>query len=226
MAKVQDPRLLRVEIADSVPILDAALRALVAGFPGVEIVARAPEVVSANPRGPTAGEGPDHSDVILVVCADPADLEVLARLGRERPGVPAILLAPAWSGTQARTALEAGARGCLPGTTGPEALAAAIRQVARGDVAVSREVTEAIVASLGRPLEPRPPKGPALSGRETEVLSLVCSGLSNKEIAQRLYLSLRTVENHLAAVYAKLGARSRTEAALLAVRHGLCRPPG
>lgn len=227
MANVPDPHVLRVEIADSVPILDAALRTLVAGFPGIELLGRAPTdgPGSAN-QGREVGAGQDRADpdVVLVVCTDPNDLGVLARLDRERSGVPVILLATAWRGEQARTALEAGARGCLSGATDAEALAAAIRQVARGDVALSREVNEAIVASLGRPHQPRQSPGPALSAREIEVLSLVCSGLSNKEIAQRLYLSLRTVENHLASVYAKLGARSRTEAALLAVRHGLAAP--
>lgn len=224
VVNVQDRRRLRVEIARAVPILDAALRTLVAGFPGMELVGPTAEVLSAPPDGPAAGNSGDQPDVVLLFCADPEDLTGLADLNRERHGLPAVLLAVAWSGTQARAALEAGARGCLSGTIGAVALAAAIRQVARGDVAVSHEVTEAIVASIGRPHRQRRPGGPALSDRETEVLSLVCAGLSNKEIAQRLYLSLRTVENHLASVYAKLGARSRTEAALLAVRRGLAAP--
>ncbi len=59
-----------------------------------------------------------------------------------------------------------------------------------------------------------------LSSREQEVLTLLAQGLSNKEIAQRLYLSVRTVEGHLVNVYGKLGVHSRTEAALYAVRQG------
>lgn len=219
---------IRVEIAESLPILDVALRALVAGFPGIEPIAPSAGVPgSANPgrRDVASRDGTGRPDLVLLVCPDPADLGPLADLGRERPGLPVVLLAARWTGAQAQAALESGARGCLSGSTTAESLAAALRQVARGEVAVSPDVTQAIVTSLGRAHRPAQAPRPTLSPRESEVLALLCAGLSNKEIAQRLYLSLRTVENHLAAVYAKLGVASRTEAAVLAVRTGLVDRP-
>jgi len=195
----------RVEIVDSPAILTVALRSLVAGFPGVEI---------ANDGGPAP-------DLVLLACSDPGDLVSLAEIRRRRPTAALVLVASAWTGAEARAAIEAGARACLSGTTTVEELAAALREVARGEIALSREVTQAILADLGHERPSTRPAGPQLTPRETEVLALVCAGLGNKQIAQRLYLSLRTVENHLASVYGKLGVANRTEAALLAVRTGL-----
>lgn len=212
---------LRVLVADSLAILDSALRALVAGLPGIELV---------SARDVTTGARANRHrirdvDVALLVYPEPADLRTFAELARALPDVPIVLLAVRWDGEQAQAALEAGARGCLSGSVTIEGLAAALRQVARGEVAVSPDVTQEIVAALARGHRSSTAPGPALSRRETEVLTLLVTGLSNKEIAQRLFLSLRTVENHLAAAYSKLGVASRTEAAVLAVRTGLIVPP-
>lgn len=211
---------LRVAVADSLPLLDAALRALVASLPGVDCVPATAEASAARPPRTPLTDVPDQPldpDVIVLLCPDPTDVQPLS-VGRAS-GVPVVLVSARWTGEQAAAALEAGARGCLSGSTTAEGLAAALRQVWRGEVALSADVTQAILTGLGN--AHRPASGPALSPREREVLALVCAGLGNKEIAQRLYVSLRTVENHLAAVYAKLGVASRTEAAVLAVRSGL-----
>ena len=65
-----------------------------------------------------------------------------------------------------------------------------------------------------------------LSDRELEILQLVATGASNKEIAQQLYISNNTVKVHLRNIFAKIGATSRTEAAMYAVQQGLVQPPG
>lgn len=103
----------------------------------------------------------------------------------------------------------------------PAALGIAIRQVARGEQYLSPSLAVAI-------LQKRRKKSPitesqkslieSLTDREREILNLLAQGLSNKTIASRLYLSVRTVEGHLANIYSRLDVHSRTEAMLLAVK--------
>jgi DNA-binding NarL/FixJ family response regulator len=103
----------------------------------------------------------------------------------------------------------------------PEALGIAIRQVARGQQYVSpslaiailqkRPSTSALTQSQQSVIE-------SLTGREREILGLLAEGLSNKTIAARLYLSVRTVEGHLGNMYSRLDVHSRTEAMLIAVK--------
>jgi DNA-binding NarL/FixJ family response regulator len=103
----------------------------------------------------------------------------------------------------------------------PASLGLAIRQVARGEQYISPSLAIAI-------LQKRQTKSPltesqksvidSLTEREREILNLLAQGLSNKLIAAQLYLSVRTVEGHLATIYARLGVHSRTEAMLLAVK--------
>jgi len=148
---------------------------------------------------------------------------------RENSHLRVLCLSPTWTPQEALAALQAGAIGCLSGGITAAELAVALRQAARGEVTLSPDLARDLIARLaqacterGRSDQPPPAAGPeeTLTPREQEVLKLVCHGLSNKEIAQRLLLSVRTVENHLANIYGKLGVRSRTEAAVLALQRG------
>lgn len=117
--------------------------------------------------------------------------------------------------------LERGVLGCVERDASLPDLLNAIRQVATRELSLPQALALRLVTRMARQtpptentlLEP-------LSEREREVVALLAQGLGNKEIAQRLYLSVRTVEGHLANVYSKLGIHSRTEAALYAVRQG------
>ena len=115
--------------------------------------------------------------------------------------------------------LDAGARGIVLETSTVEQWLDAIRQVARGDTFLPREVAGQVAASLALAGSSREPPVEPLTGREREVLQLLAQGSSNKEIAQKLYLSVRTIEGHLANIYGKLQVKSRMEAALWALQN-------
>ena len=123
-------------------------------------------------------------------------------------------------------ALKAGASGFLLKNAGPEELTAAVRVVAAGDALLAPEVTRRVIARFANPAvsasapDPLPVSSP-LTEREEEVLRLMADALSNGEIAERLYIGEATVKTHVSNVLAKLGARDRVQAVVLAHRHGL-----
>lgn len=142
-------------------------------------------------------------------------------------------------------ALEAGASGFLLKDTPPEELVRAVRVVASGDAlvdpAVTRRLIETFVASraaAGPPAEPGAagPATPAtstgeparaaasLTDREVEVLRTIAAGLSNAEIATRLYVSETTVKTHVGHILTKLGVRDRVQAVVFAYEHGIVAP--
>lgn len=119
--------------------------------------------------------------------------------------------APAW--------LDAGAAGVVLETCSLEELLDAIRQVSRGDAYLPRVLAKEVLASPRSHSSSKDRLVEPLTDREQEVLRLLAQGLSNKDIAQKLYLSVRTVEGHLGNSYGKLQVKSRTEAALWASHH-------
>jgi len=118
--------------------------------------------------------------------------------------------------SHASSAFSAGARGLLLRDASGEALAAAVKAVAAGLVAVDPVLAEALL-----PTRDREPLAEELTTRESETLTLLSSGLTNKEIASRMHISDHTVKFHVNAIMGKLGAQSRTEAVVQAARRGL-----
>ena len=123
-------------------------------------------------------------------------------------------------------AIRAGASGFLLKDTPPDDLIAAVRVLADGDAllapSVTRRLIEEFVAGTGE--FTRAPGLDDLTERETEVLRLMARGLSNHEIAERLYLGETTVKTHVSRVLMKLGVRDRVQAVITAYESGLVRP--
>ncbi len=124
-------------------------------------------------------------------------------------------------------ALQAGARGYLTKDASAEQIETAIRAVHAGQTHLDPAVQERLVAAVISPPPPADPAGPGdkppdgLTAREVEVLALLASGLSNTEIAQRLYLTNATVKTHINRIFAKTGARDRAQAVRYAYQHRL-----
>lgn len=110
-------------------------------------------------------------------------------------------------------ALKAGASGYLLKRSSPADLRNAIQDVCTGGAPMSAEIARRVVEAFHQPTK-KPSHEVKLSPRETEILELLCEGLANKEIADRLSISTETVRVHLKHVYEKLHVRSRTEAAM------------
>jgi DNA-binding NarL/FixJ family response regulator len=125
-------------------------------------------------------------------------------------------------------ALRAGASGFLLKDVEPGQLVDAIRVIARGEAllapTVTRRLLDRFAHTLLDPAKRRPEPLAALTQREIEVLTLLATGLSNAELAERLFLSETTVKTHVSSILRKLGLRDRVQAVVLAYQAGLVRP--
>lgn len=166
---------------------------------------------SASASGPTA----------LLVDLPGVDGDVARAIVDGASGAGVLVLVPADELSVVVPLLRAGAIGCLSVEASADDLVRALIAVGRGEIVLAPSIAARALAALARGEAGDEPRAmDALSEREAEVLSLLAEGRTNKDIAEQLFLSVRTVETHLRSIYAKLGVRSRTEAALWAVGHG------
>jgi DNA-binding NarL/FixJ family response regulator len=198
----------------------SAWRALLSDQPDV-VVAGA----TASPAEIDALLEPGQPTTILVDVPSP-DADVARQLRKFASGAGLLFLVNTYDLDDIIRLLQAGATGCLSRDETVAELARAIIACGRDEIVLPAPVSARALAALARGY-PAGESNPAqLSERESEVLQLLAGGLTNKDIAQALFLSVRTVEAHLRSIYAKLGVSSRTEAALWAVRGGFSPSPG
>lgn len=208
---------IRVLIVDDHLIVRKGIRALLDRIEGIQVVGEAGEGQEAVERAEDC-----EPDVVLMDLVMPGvdGIEATRRIAALRPQTRILALTSFASDEKVFPALKAGALGYLLKDSSPEDLVRAIRQVARGESSLHPTIARKVLQELNRPPK-RPPTPDPLTVREVEVLRLVAEGLSNQEIADRLFVSEPTVRTHVSHILGKLQLASRVQAALYALREGV-----
>jgi DNA-binding NarL/FixJ family response regulator len=231
--------MIRVLLADDQALIRAGFRVLLEAADDIEVIG---EAVNGDQAVELATA--ERPDVILMDIRMPGTdgLAATARIAAADAlnGVKVVILTTFETDEYVYQALRAGASGFLVKDAEPEELIRAVRVVHKGEALLSPSVTRRLIASLATraPAVPasaapgRDPGSPArpaadlarLTEREREVLALVAQGLSNEEIATRLYLSPLTTKTHVSHIMTKLGARDRAQLVVIAYESGLVVP--
>ncbi|MFI5061400.1 MAG: response regulator [Actinomycetales bacterium] len=212
---------IRVIVADDQAIIRDGLVTVLSLLPDLEVVGEA-----ADGEQAVALAAREHPDVVLMDLRMPVldGVGATERIVREHPQTAVLVLTTFADDESILGALRAGARGYLTKDAGRAELAAAVRAVARGQSTFAPEVGALLVNSLtgagpgvsaARTGIVSPERFPQLTPREAEVLTLVAEGLSNGEIAARLFVSVTTVKTHINALFTKLDVRTRAQAIAL-----------
>ncbi|MFD9689721.1 response regulator [Kitasatospora sp. NPDC059146] len=235
---------IRVLVADDQTVVREGIVMLLGLLPGIEVVGAAAdgeEAVTLVER--------HHPDVVLMDLRMPRvdGVEATRRIRAAHPGTEVVVLTTYADDESLFPALQAGARGYLTKDAGGEEIAKAIADVRSGAAGLSPQVQLRLLERLSEgpaksgPTLPTAPTAPAAPGvppgvppggrggqlpdgltlREAEVLALIAEGLSNAEIAQRLFVSQATVKTHINNLFAKTAVRDRAQAVAYAFRHGI-----
>lgn len=219
--------MIRVLLADDQALIRAGFRVLLEAAGDMEVVGEAVNGAQAVELARAR-----RADVVLMDIRMPEvdGLEATARIAADDDlaGVKVVILTTFESDEYVYQALRAGASGFLVKDTEPEDLIRAVHVVARGDALLSPSVTRRLITSLAS----QPPRAAGRPGqslsrlteREREVLALVAEGLSNDEIAGRLFLSPLTTKTHVSRIMNKLDARDRAQLVVMAYESGLVIP--
>ena len=211
---------IRVYLVDDHAVVRRGLRGYLELVEDMEVVGEAADGAAALQMvAALVDEGRPPHVVLMDLLMPGMDGVTATRLMTQRCAGVAVVAMTSYSELdRIRGALEAGASGYLLKDAEAEQVIEAIREAHRGEMplgpAVSRQLARAFRA-------PRPVPPDALTAREHEVLRLLATGLSNRELAQRLSISERTARTHVSSILDKLGLRSRTQAALFAIQQGL-----
>ncbi len=220
----------RVLLADDQRLVRESLSTLLGMLDGIELIAAASDGEEALAL--TSEHGPD---VVLMDLRMPRmdGIEATRRLRARHPEVRVVALTTYADDESVLGALRAGARGYITKDAGSDDIRAAILAVAGGDAAldpsVQHHVVDALAWSGEHPGDSNAPGASELpddlTPREAQVLELIAEGLSNAEIAERLFVSPTTVKSHINHLFAKAGLRDRTQAVNYAYRTGIATPP-
>jgi DNA-binding NarL/FixJ family response regulator len=211
---------IRVVIVDDHPIVRAGMRAVLQSAADICVVAE-------GERGEDAFRLiSEHQPDVLVLDVNLPGLngvEVTRRLHRQNTASAILILTVHDDSETIFGLLEAGAIGCVLKVDALETLATAVRAAAQGQSWLSPKVAGQVVRRAMGDMNISSPF--PLTMREIDVLRLLAHGLDNDAIADRLALTKRTVQNHVSAIYGKIGVNTRAEAVLYAIQHQLVQVP-
>ena len=210
----------RVLVVDDQTLVREGLVTLLGLLSGIEVVGAA-----ADGEAAVAMVAEHRPDIVLMDLRMPRmdGVEATRQVRSEHPDTQVIVLTTYADDRSILAAIEAGARGYLTKDSGAEEIRRAIETVRQGNALLEPSVQARLLESLARGRQPPPgnelPDG--LTPREAEVLALIAQGLSNQEIATRLFVSEATVKTHINNLFSKIGARDRAQAVTYAYRNGL-----
>jgi two-component system, NarL family, response regulator LiaR len=217
-----DGHTVRVLIADDHQVVRAGLR-MILTEPPTTSADECIDVVGEASGGEEAVRLAAHvkPDVVIMDLMMPRvdGIEAIRRLRSAGVDCPVLILSTAGDAPSIRGAIEAGAIGYLIKDTPKDDLRRAVIAAAQGIPALDPRAQHVLMRQLSEPASPTPFDG--LTPRELDVLRLIARGKSNKEIAAALFVSVGTVKGYVSAILPKLGVGDRTQAALLAAKHGL-----
>ena len=213
MAEVENDEVVRVLIADDHAVFRAGLRLLLQTEPGLQVAGEAADGHQAVEQFQAL-----RPDVLLVDLKMPrkGGVEAITEIREHHPDAHILVLTAYGGGQLVLKAVRAGATGYLLKASRPELLLRAVRDVHEGRAVLDPAIAPALMEEMKRPAAVEEP----LTGRELDVVRLVSRGLTNREIAERLVISERTVRTHLSRVLDKLNLVNRTQVALYALRRG------
>lgn len=205
---------IRVVLADDHSVVRKGVREFLEEEPDIQVVGEATDGQQAVEQAVEL-----QPDVVVMDIKMPelSGVDATKRIRRDAPRVRVLALTAYDDDPYIFGLLEAGASGYVLKTAESSELIRAIRAVAAGQSALDPAIAPRIMARIAQP------GSEALTDRELEVLRLAARGLTNKQIGHDLDISDRTVQNHLANIYGKLGVASRTEAVTAALQRGLFR---
>jgi DNA-binding NarL/FixJ family response regulator len=215
---------IRVLVADDQTLVREGLVTLLGLIDGIEVAGTARDGEEAIELAARL-----RPDVVLMDLRMPRvdGVEATRRLTRAQPGTRVVVLTTYADDESVFAALQAGAQGYLTKDSGADEIARAVRTVHAGQALLEPAVQRRLIESLRErppPGAPHPAQSPApddLTPREVEVLGLIAGGLSNQEIAARLFVSEATVKTHINNIFSKAGVRDRAQAVRYAFDHGL-----
>lgn len=205
--------MIRVVIADDHPLLREGLRTILEFEEGISVI----DEVGDGQGAINIARKRDF-DILLMDLNMPGinGLEACRVIRRERPDIGILVLTVDDSDEKIFEVLQLGVAGYLLKDVEPKTLVESIRKVYAGEPILSPAVTGKLLGQLSHPSPGKETFG--LSEREIEILDYVVRGSSNREIGKALFISEKTVKNHLSSIFRKLGVEDRTQAALKAVK--------